>query len=207
MLEELSSKKALLKRRTFANGKVTSIAPALTALLAKVAGLKELAQAAFASYLRSVFLHHNKAIFDIAALDADAFAHSLGLPTMPRLRMVKKLQKQGARAKASKSRAADKSHDSVAAEGVDAQPNLEESTDDSSDEDTEQPDARSLGATHPAGAAPAVSSEDEEENIFSVRAGEVPSEQAGAAGCEQPCSLGCVLRLRYVLVSPPFAEP
>jgi hypothetical protein len=83
-----------LQHRTFASKKVTPITSAITALLAKSEELKTTAQAAFASYVRSVFLNPNKSIFDISKLDLEEFAGSLGLPTMPRVHMVKKLQKQ-----------------------------------------------------------------------------------------------------------------
>jgi Domain of unknown function (DUF4217) len=96
-LAELDVKKVTLRRRTFTNGKVSSVAPALTALLAKSEELKVTAQAAFTSYVRSVFLHANKAVFDVSKLDVEDYAYSLGLPTVPRLRMVAKLQKQAGR--------------------------------------------------------------------------------------------------------------
>jgi ATP-dependent RNA helicase DDX10/DBP4 len=94
MLAALAEKKVPLQHRTFASKKVTPITSALTALLAKSEELKTTAQAAFASYVRSVFLNPNKSIFDISKLDLEEFAASLGLPTMPRVHMVKKLQKQ-----------------------------------------------------------------------------------------------------------------
>ena len=100
MLAALADKKVPLKRRSFAASKVPNITPALTALLAKSDELKVTAQAAFASYVRSVFLHPRKAIFDVSKLDLEAFAGSLGLPTMPRVRTVQKLQKQAARSAA-----------------------------------------------------------------------------------------------------------
>lgn len=98
MLEALQERRVPLKQRAFAAGKVTAIGDALTALLARSEDLKAVAQAAFVSYIRSVFLNPNKAIFDVAKLDANEFAASLGLPTAPRLRMVKKLQRQSATA-------------------------------------------------------------------------------------------------------------
>jgi hypothetical protein len=97
MLAALSAKKVPLKRRTFASSKVSVITPALTSLMAKNNDLKTTAQAAFVSYIRSVFLHPNKAVFDVAQLDVEDFASSLGLPTVPRVRMIQKLQKQAGR--------------------------------------------------------------------------------------------------------------
>lgn len=98
MLQALQERRVPLKQRAFAAGKVTPIGDALTALLARSEDLKAVAQAAFVSYIRSVFLNPNKSIFDVSKLDINEFASSLGLPTAPRLRMVKKLQRQSAAA-------------------------------------------------------------------------------------------------------------
>ena len=97
MLAALQAKKVPLTRRAFASDRIKSIAPALTSLMAKSDELKATAQAAFVSYVRSIFLHPNKAVFDVAQLDLEAFADSFGLPTMPHVRMVNKLQKQAGR--------------------------------------------------------------------------------------------------------------
>lgn len=51
--------------------------------------LKYLAQKAFISYTRSISLQKDKDIFDIRALDLEAFSESLGLPTMPRVKTQK----------------------------------------------------------------------------------------------------------------------
>lgn len=98
MLEALQARRVPMRQRTLAAAKVTPIGDALTALLARSEELKAVAQAAFVSYIRSIFLNPNKAIFNIAKVDVDEFASSLGLPTAPRLRMVKKLQRQSAQA-------------------------------------------------------------------------------------------------------------
>jgi ATP-dependent RNA helicase DDX10/DBP4 len=46
----------------------------LEATLAKDHILKESAQRAFVSYIKSVFLMKDKSVFDVSALDTDAFA-------------------------------------------------------------------------------------------------------------------------------------
>ena len=51
--------------------------------------LKYLAQRAVVSYLRSVYLQPNKDVFDVDALDVEAFANSVGPPNPPRLRFLK----------------------------------------------------------------------------------------------------------------------
>lgn len=46
----------------------------LEATLAKDHVLKESAQRAFVSYIKSVFLMKDKSVFDVTALDTDSFA-------------------------------------------------------------------------------------------------------------------------------------
>jgi ATP-dependent RNA helicase DDX10/DBP4 len=52
--------------------------------------LKESAQRAFQSYLKSIFLLKNKSVFDVFKLDTTAFAASLGLAVPPRVRFLQK---------------------------------------------------------------------------------------------------------------------
>ena len=69
-------------------GKAAPVSPALAALLSKDAALKAQAQRAVGSYLRSLALQPNKAVFggDVSApLPAAAYAASLGLATAPRV--------------------------------------------------------------------------------------------------------------------------
>ena len=42
------------------------------------------------SYLRSVFLQPDKTVFDVTKLPAAEFAFSMGLPTAPKLRFLKR---------------------------------------------------------------------------------------------------------------------
>ncbi len=64
------------------------VTAALAGLLSADADLKATAQRAVASYLRSVHVMPNKAVFDVTKLDAAAFAASLGLTNAPRLRFL-----------------------------------------------------------------------------------------------------------------------
>ena len=52
--------------------------------------LKESAQRAFQSYLKSVYLLKNKHVFDVFKLDTAAFASSLGLAVPPRVRFLER---------------------------------------------------------------------------------------------------------------------
>jgi len=54
--------------------KLTSIQRTLEATLAKDHILKESAQRAFVSYIKSVFLMKDKSVFDVSVLDTDSFA-------------------------------------------------------------------------------------------------------------------------------------
>merc|ERR1712226_1444795 len=58
----------------------------MASLLAADHNLKESAQRAFQSYVKSVFLMKNKDVFSVDSIDLPKFAESLGLVTAPRLR-------------------------------------------------------------------------------------------------------------------------
>ncbi len=72
---------------------MVSIQRKVQAHLASDQELKEEAQRAFQSYLKSVFLMRDKMVFDISKLDTDAFAASLGLAVPPRVRFLQKNNK------------------------------------------------------------------------------------------------------------------
>jgi ATP-dependent RNA helicase DDX10/DBP4 len=52
---------------------------------------------AFVSYVRSVYLQQNKDMFDVSALPLAQFAESLGLPGAPKVKFVKKYEKNAIR--------------------------------------------------------------------------------------------------------------
>ncbi|KAG0340731.1 ATP-dependent RNA helicase dbp4 [Podila horticola] len=58
--------------------------------------IKYLGQKAFISYMRSVYLQKDKAIFDVNALPAEEFASSLGLPGAPKIKFVEKSKAKNA---------------------------------------------------------------------------------------------------------------
>ncbi|EAN90628.1 putative ATP-dependent RNA helicase [Trypanosoma cruzi] len=58
-----------------------------------VQGLKYEAQKAFIAYLRSVYFAANKLVFDVNAIDFDAFAHSLGLLKVPNMAELRNLRR------------------------------------------------------------------------------------------------------------------
>ncbi|CAF4288374.1 unnamed protein product, partial [Rotaria magnacalcarata] len=66
----------------------------LQALCAQFPELKEEAKRAFTSYLRSLILMGNRKVFDVKSIDIEAFASALGLEIAPKVRFIKKGQKQ-----------------------------------------------------------------------------------------------------------------
>ena len=79
--------------------RLASVQRKIEAILASDHELKEEAQRAFKSYLKSVFLMKNKAIFDVTKLDMNSFAASLGLAVPPRVRFIQKHLKAKSEAK------------------------------------------------------------------------------------------------------------
>ncbi|CAN3373570.1 hypothetical protein DIURU_000621 [Diutina rugosa] len=64
-----------------------TIRPQLQSLCFKDPVLKNLAQRAFISYFRSVYVQKDKSVFSVEALPVDKFASSLGLPGAPKIKM------------------------------------------------------------------------------------------------------------------------
>lgn len=72
--------------------KVQSISEKLQGFLFKDTELKYLAQKAFVSYVRSIYLQSDKATFDVTELPLEPFAESLGLAGAPKVKFVKDAQ-------------------------------------------------------------------------------------------------------------------
>ncbi|TYZ63870.1 hypothetical protein PybrP1_006232 [[Pythium] brassicae (nom. inval.)] len=72
--------------------KTQSCRQKVTSVVAADKEIKALAQKAVMSYVRSVHLQPNRAVFDAAALPVDDFALSYGLPGAPRMAFLAKLQ-------------------------------------------------------------------------------------------------------------------
>lgn len=93
ILEQFKNKKIPISEIKVNPNKLTSVQRTLEATLAKDHILKESAQRAFVSYIKSVFLMKDKSVFDVSALDTDSFASSLGLAIPPRVRFLQKWKK------------------------------------------------------------------------------------------------------------------
>ncbi|XP_025425125.1 probable ATP-dependent RNA helicase DDX10 [Sipha flava] len=157
ILEQLENKKIPIQEIKVNPNKLTSVQRTLEATLAKDHILKESAQRAFVSYIKSVFLMKDKSVFDVSALDTDAFARSLGLAIPPRVRFLQKWKKAKELKKKEKETLAqsmvdnlseklNKSSDSEVSEVVEDEPQLNRSSfkdsynfhdDDNSDEEND----------------------------------------------------------------------
>lgn len=85
LLKEAKIPIELIKIRS---SKQVSIQPLLQSFCFKEPEIKYLAQRAFICYLRSIFLQRNKEVFDVTKIPAEEFSQALGLPGMPRIRLL-----------------------------------------------------------------------------------------------------------------------
>ncbi|CAJ1029844.1 DEAD/DEAH box helicase/Type III restriction enzyme, res subunit/Helicase conserved C-terminal domain/Domain of unknown function (DUF4217), putative [Leishmania shawi] len=91
MLSYLHHKHVPLREITIKPAYLTSSQEIFVALV--VQGLKYEAQKAFIAYLRSVYFASNKNVFEVASLDVEAFAKSLGLLVVPDMSELQNLQR------------------------------------------------------------------------------------------------------------------
>lgn len=90
MLEKLHSARIPIEQKTAREH--PTITGRLQSFVAESVDIKYLAQRAFISYMRSVFLASDKAVFDVTKLPSVEFAASLGLPSTPNLKFGKALK-------------------------------------------------------------------------------------------------------------------
>ncbi|KAJ1599567.1 hypothetical protein NDA14_004953 [Ustilago hordei] len=93
VLEALATKNIPIGRIKPKESKTQSIQNQLQAFAFQEAQIKHLAQKAFVSYVRSIYLQKNKEIFDVTALPLEPFAAALGLPGAPKVKFVKEAAK------------------------------------------------------------------------------------------------------------------
>jgi ATP-dependent RNA helicase DDX10/DBP4 len=89
MLKRLEAKKVPIELINVRQKKRQSIKDQLIHMLFKDPALKYLAQKAFVTYVKSVYLQKDKEIFKLTEYDLEAFAGSLGLPGAPRIKFLK----------------------------------------------------------------------------------------------------------------------
>ncbi|ORE03375.1 DEAD-domain-containing protein, partial [Rhizopus microsporus var. microsporus] len=94
MIEELKKKRVPIEEIKIRTSKQQTIQKQLQSFCFQDPEIKYLAQRAFVAYMRSIYLQKNKKIFDVNALPAEEFAHSLGLAGAPKIKFVKKAEKK-----------------------------------------------------------------------------------------------------------------
>ena len=85
LLEMLEKKGVTLKKLTPNATKTYSITSGLQGIIAENKDIKHLAERAFVSYIRSIFLMPNKEMFNVQVLPLKKFAESFGLMSVPEL--------------------------------------------------------------------------------------------------------------------------
>lgn len=88
-LKRLEGKKVPIERINVRQKKKQDITDAVANLCFKDPELKYLGQKAFASYVRAVYVMHDKEVFSLEKLPLEEFARSLGLPGQPRIKFMK----------------------------------------------------------------------------------------------------------------------
>jgi ATP-dependent RNA helicase DDX10/DBP4 len=89
MLTRLAQKKVPIERINVRQKKKQSITNQLANLCFKDPQLKYLAQKAFTSYAKSIYIQKDKEIFQLSKLPLEEFATSMGLPGAPRIKFLK----------------------------------------------------------------------------------------------------------------------
>ncbi|KAF2743126.1 DEAD-domain-containing protein [Sporormia fimetaria CBS 119925] len=89
MLKRLEAKKVPVELINVRQKKRQSIKDQLVHMLFKDPQLKYLAQKAFVTYVKSIYLQKDKEIFNLKEYDLEKFAGSLGLPGAPRIKFLK----------------------------------------------------------------------------------------------------------------------
>ncbi|CAG0922125.1 unnamed protein product [Notodromas monacha] len=90
MIKRMEEMKIPIKKTQISESRLTQIQKPLSELLVKDNDLKERAQRAFRTYLKSIFFSKDKGVFTLDALDTGKFARSLGLVVHPRVRFLEK---------------------------------------------------------------------------------------------------------------------
>jgi len=94
MVRQLEAARVPITKIEVNPAKQQTIDRKMGAYLASDKNLKDSAQRAFNSYVKSVYLMKNKAVFNVESIDLTRFAESLGLSAAPRVRFLEKQRKQ-----------------------------------------------------------------------------------------------------------------
>lgn len=91
-VEYLNGKQIPIKKIKINQKKMVNLQPIVRSIISENPELVYLAQKTMASYIKSIYLQHNKDVFDIQSLDIEKLSLSLGLMTTPELRLGKTSQ-------------------------------------------------------------------------------------------------------------------
>ncbi|KAK9297577.1 hypothetical protein QLX08_008794 [Tetragonisca angustula] len=94
MVEKLKTCKIPISMIQINPNKLQSPQRKMEALLARDVLLKETAQRAFVSYIKSIFLMKDKEVFNVHVLNTDSFARSFGLAIPPRIRFLQRMEQK-----------------------------------------------------------------------------------------------------------------
>lgn len=92
MMDVLKQRNIIINQIHIDPKKLFSPKAKIEAFLAQDQQLKETAQRAFVSYIKSVYLMKNKDVFKVHELDFDAFSKSLGLVSLPKIKFIDRLR-------------------------------------------------------------------------------------------------------------------
>jgi len=155
MVKQLKAAKISAEKIEVNPSKQQTIDRKMSAYLASDKNLKESAQRAFNSYIKSVYLMKNKNVFNVNSIDMTKFAESLGLATAPRVRFLERQNKNKLKRKDEK--------DFIALESKEKSAVNENNETDSEDEDEEVPAEVKNGGNK------VFMQEDDDEEIFTVK--------------------------------------
>jgi len=87
-VEKLTRRKVPIDKIVVKAGKTGTIKQKLNGMVFKDPEVKYLAQKAFSSYVRSIYLQKDKDVFSVEELPLEEFADALGLPAVPHVKFV-----------------------------------------------------------------------------------------------------------------------
>ncbi|KAJ2552797.1 ATP-dependent RNA helicase dbp4 [Coemansia sp. RSA 1933] len=90
MAKLLKARNIPIKEISPKQNKLMTVSQQLQHMCFQDSEIKYLGQRAFVTYVRSVYLQKNKAVFDVEKLPLELFAQSLGLPGTPKIKFVSK---------------------------------------------------------------------------------------------------------------------
>lgn len=94
IVDDLQNTKIPINKISVDPSKIQAPQRKIESLLSDNTDLKQSAQRAFVSYVKSVYMMKNKEIFNVQELDTDAYARSLGLIIPPRIKFMYKFHKK-----------------------------------------------------------------------------------------------------------------